>query len=420
MNNESRGQFVGAKTFTFCLWRDHNLARVLQTTLLKFSLLIGCLLLTIPLIDAKEAHNLVTENQVLEKPILEIFVRDGCPHCAEAKKFIPTLVNKYPNLRVAIRSIDQEPSARESLIAHSKVAGIWPPGVPTFIFSGKLHVGFTSAEQTGPQIIALLSDITSSEKNVLIQEQAPSTSVESRVFGNISVERFGLPLFTLAIGLLDGFNPCAMWVLLFLLSLLVRLHNRRKMMLITGTFVFVSAIVYYAFIAAWFNVFMFIGLSTTLIRLLGGLALCMAIVNIRDFFSQQANFTLAIPNSAKPGLYSRMRKVINAPSLLPSIGAVVVLAIVVNFIEILCTAGFPAIFTAVLTQQELPTPIYYGYIGLYILAYMLDDTIAVAISVIALSSQKLSRASGQRLKLISGAVMLLLGVIMLIRPSWLS
>ncbi len=52
----------------------------------------------------------------------------------------------------------------------------------------------------------------------------------------------GLRLFTIVIGLLDGFNPCAMWVLLFLLSLLVNLHDRFKMVLIAGTFVAVSGL----------------------------------------------------------------------------------------------------------------------------------------------------------------------------------
>jgi hypothetical protein len=391
---------------------------VINSTLLlvlfiKCYLLFAFLFFTIPTVYAIE-----NQTNVVEKPFLEVFVREGCPHCAEAKKFIPILVNHYPHLRIEIHSIDKNSVAREALFSRSKKAGVWPPGVPTFIFGNKIHVGFKSAEDTGPELVALLSQEVSPQVETVIQQ--PQHSIDSQVLGNISVERFGLPVFSLVIGLLDGFNPCAMWVLLFLLSLLVHLHDRKKMAIIAGTFVVVSGLVYYAFIAAWLNLFMYIGISTTVVRMLGGLALLIASLNIRDFFSQKIKFSLSIPQTAKPGLYSQMRKIINAHALWLSLLGVIVLAIVVNFIELLCTAGFPALYTAILTQQELSMPMYYGYIGLYILGYILDDTLAVSIAVIALSSQKLSIEAGQRLKLISGSVMFILGLIMLFRPSWLS
>jgi hypothetical protein len=192
------------------------------------------------------------------------------------------------------------------------------------------------------------------------------------------------------------------------------------MAMIAGTFVIVSGLVYYAFIAAWLNLFMYVGISTTVVRMLGGVALLIASLNIRDFFSQKIKFSLSIPQTVKPGLYSQMRKIINAHALWLSFLGVIALAIMVNFIELLCTAGFPALYTAILTQQELPMPMYYGYIGLYILGYILDDTVVVTIAVIALSSRKLSIEAGQRLKLISGSVMFILGLVMLFRPSWLS
>lgn len=379
----------------------------------KIYLLLIYLLVNIPASYAGETHI-----NAVEKPFLEVFVRDGCPHCAEAKKFLPILAKQYPQLRIVIYSIDKDSVAREKLITRSKKAGVWPPGVPTFFFADRIHVGFKSAEHTSLELIALISREVAVEKNAA-KEQL-QTGIESQVIGNISVERFGLPVFTLVIGLLDGFNPCAMWVLLFLLSLLVHLHDRKKMALIAGTFVVVSGMIYYAFIAAWLNLFMYIGLSTTVVRILGGVALFIACLNIKGVFNQQAKFTISIPETAKPGLYSRMRKIINAHALWLSLLGVIVLAIVVNFIELLCTAGFPALYTAILTQQELPMPMYYVYIGLYILGYIIDDAIAVSIAVIALSSQRLSIASGQRLKLLSGSVMFILGLVMLFRPAWLS
>jgi hypothetical protein len=210
-----------------------------------------------------------------------------------------------------------------------------------------------------------------------------------------------------------------MWVLLFLLSLLVHLHDRKRMALIAGTFVLVSGAVYYAFMAAWLNVFLAIGISTTLRWVLGGMALAIGGVNIKDFFAWEHGFSFSIPASAKPGLYVRMRAVLAADRLMPSLTAVAILAVMVNFIELLCTAGFPAMYTAVLTQQDLSPSAHYAYLGLYILGYVADDSLMVAAAVIALSSRKLTERAGRWLKLLSGTVMLILGVVLILRPEWL-
>lgn len=224
---------------------------------------------------------------------------------------------------------------------------------------------------------------------------------------------------TLAVGLLDGFNPCATWVLLFLLSLLVRLQNRGRMALVAGTFVVASGAVYYAFMAAWLNVFLITGMSTTLRWLLGAAALLIGAVNVKDFFALGRGPSLAIPAAAKPGLYARVRRVLNAEALPTALLAVTALAVAVNFIELLCTAGFPAMYTAVLTQQQLAPAAYYAYLGLYIVGYIADDSLMVATAVIALSSVRLTERAGAWLKLVSGAAMLALGVVMLLRPDWL-
>jgi glutaredoxin len=390
-----------------------NLVQLSLALFCKFFLLFAYLFFTIQTADAIE-----NQKNIVENPFLEVFVRDGCPHCKEAKKFLPILAKQLPQLRIVVYSIDKNSIAMETLISRSKKAGVWPPGVPTFIFGDLIHVGFKSAEDTGPELVAMLSRETPS--NIKAVTPLPKTKIDSQVLGQISVERLGLPIFTLVIGLLDGFNPCAMWVLLFLLSILVHLHDRKKMAMIAGTFVVVSGLVYYAFIAAWLNLFMYVGISTAVMRMLGGVALLIASLNIKEFFSKKVNFSLSIPQTAKPGLYSQMRKIMNANALWLSLMGVIVLAIVVNFIELLCTAGFPALYTAILTQQELPLPMYYGYIGLYILGYILDDTVVVTLAVIALSSEKLSIDAGQRLKLISGSVMFILGLVMLFNPSWLS
>jgi glutaredoxin len=346
--------------------------------------------------------------RVAEQDVLEVFVRDGCPHCADAKEFLTILASERPGLRIVLREVDHDAIARKDLKRYSQSAGIWPPGVPTFVFNEHVLVGFESAERTGPKLAALVD-----------RRSNASGSVETGLFGTLSVSRLGLPLFTLALGLLDGFNPCAMWVLLFLLSLLVHLHDRKRMALVAGTFVLVSGLVYYAFMAAWLNVFLLVGISTYVRLALGGVALAIGAVNVKDFLRPGQGFSLSIPASAKPGLYARMRAVLGANTLLPSLAGVAALAIVVNFIELLCTAGLPAIYTAVLVQQGLSPVAHYAYLGLYILGYVADDTVMVAMAVVALSSRKLSERTGRWLKLLSGAVMLALGGVMILKPEWL-
>ncbi len=339
--------------------------------------------------------------------VLEVFVREGCPHCADAKEFLPRFARERPDLRVVLRPVE-DPAVLEELKRISQEAGVWPPGVPTFVFEGGVIVGFESPERTGAELAALVD-----------RGAAPATSVESGLLGTISVERLGLPLFTLTLGLLDGFNPCAMWVLLFLLSLLVHLHDRRRMALIAGTFVVASGAVYYAFMAAWLNVFLLLGVSTALARTLGALALVVGVLNVKDFVRPGLGVSASIPDSAKPGIYERMRRVMRAEALLPSMAGVAALAVAVNFFELLCTAGFPAIYTAVLAQQDLSPLAHYAYLGLYIAGYIADDTLMVGSAVFALSSRKLSERAGRWLKLVSGVVMLALGAAMILRPELL-
>ena len=340
--------------------------------------------------------------------VLIVYVRDGCPHCAAAKEYLPQFAAERPWLRIDYRAVDQSERARDELMRIARDTNNWPPGVPTFVFNGRVLAGFGEPETSGPQLAALVE-----------QRQQVTDRIEGGWLGTLSVDRLGLPLFTLAIGLLDGFNPCAMWVLLFLLSMLVHLRDRRRMALIAGTFVLVSGAIYFAFMAAWLNIFLAVGMSNALRIGLALVALVIAAVNIRDAVRSDQGFSLSIPDAVKPGLYARMRSTLRADSLLLSLAGVASLAVVVNIVELLCTAGLPAMYTAILTQQGLSPAAHYAYLALYILGYITDDALMVGTAVFALSSRKLTETAGRRLKLLSGLVMLALGAIMLWRPEWL-
>lgn len=348
-------------------------------------------------------------------PHLEVFVHAGCPHCEVAKIFLDELRRERPGLQIAVYDIADDPAARQRLATLAKDRGLTTIGVPTFLIGTEVIVGFQSSDTTGAEIRAKLDRETTG-----IALPPSIESIETRWFGRLQVHDLGLPLFTVIIGLLDGFNPCAMWVLLFLLSLLVNLHDRRKMALIAGTFVLVSGLIYFAFMAAWLNIFLVIGLSRGIQIALGVLALFVGTVNVKDFFALHRGISVSIPESAKPGFYARVRQILQAEHLAGAMVGIVVLAGLVNMIELLCTAGFPVVYTQILTMQQLPTWEYYGYLGLYNLAYILDDGVMVATAVITLSRRKLQERAGRWLKLTSGSIMIGLGVILLFRPQWLA
>jgi glutaredoxin/threonine/homoserine/homoserine lactone efflux protein len=347
-------------------------------------------------------------------PDLEVFVRAGCPHCEAAKEFLTELQHERPSLRVAIHDVGEDAAARQRLATLVAERGMTAIGVPTFLIGTELIVGFRSRDTTGTEIRARLDRLSPTTA-----PRPTAESIQTRWFGELRVKELGLPLFTIAIGLLDGFNPCAMWVLLFLLSLLVNLHDRAKMALIAGTFVVVSGVLYFAFMAAWLNVFLLIGLSRPVQVGLGGIALFVGAVNVKDFYTMESGISLSIPDSAKPGLYTRVRRILQAENLAGALLSIVILAGLVNLIELLCTAGFPALYTQILTLQQMPSWEYYGYLGLYNVAYIFDDSVMVTIAVVTLSRRRLQEREGRWLKLVSGVVMVGLGALLLMKPDWL-
>ena len=366
---------------------------------------------------------------------LEVFVRQGCPHCEKAKTYLTQLKQRFPQLKVTVRDIGEDSQALLRLKTLAAKFDMRQLGVPAFYVRGELVVGFESESVTGKHLEELLGR-PPPEAGPLSEgicpldpeipcpsESAPEAIGGQRIhvpfLGDRTLPELGLPLFTLFLGLLDGFNPCAMWVLLFLLTLLANLRDRRKMFLLAGTFVLVSGVVYFAFMAAWLNVFLIIGYVRFVQVTMGGLAIGIGLVNVKEFWAFGEGITLSIPESTKPGLYNRVRKILAAEHLGQAMIGILGLAILVNMIEFVCTAGFPAVFTQILSQQGLSPWEYYGYLVLYNLVYIADDAVMVTIAVVTLSHHKLQQREGRWLKFISGLVMLALGVVLLLAPDYL-
>jgi uncharacterized membrane protein HdeD (DUF308 family) len=147
--------------------------------------------------------------------------------------------------------------------------------------------------------------------------------------------------------------------------------------------------------------------------------LCIGALNVKDFFAFKQGVSLSIPEAAKPGIYQRVRTIVSAQSLTIAVSAAVVLAVMVNVVELLCTAGLPALYAEILTLQNLPPWKNYAYLALYVIAYMFDDSLLLTGFVVTLSHRKLQEREGRWLKLLSGLVIGLLGLVMIFKPDWL-
>jgi len=343
---------------------------------------------------------------------VDLFHREGCPHCARARRFLATLSAEFPALRVVQHDVVRDPGARRAFFERAGRIHGRPPGVPLMDVCGALVVGFDDARTTGALLRELVRDGPGGSP-------APADDLELALFGTVSVRELGLPVFTVAVGLVDGFNPCAMWMLLFLLSILVNLRRRARILAVAGTFVLVSGLVYFAFMAAWLELFLVIGFSRALQIALGAMALLVAGINLKDFAVSGAGMTLAIPARAKPGIYARVRAVVQAENLAGAIAAVAVLALLVNMLELLCTAGLPALYTQVLSRQGLDAGGYYGYLALYNVAYVFDDAVMVTVVTWTLRRTRLAEGAGRWLKLVSAVAVGVLGLLLLLRPGWL-
>ncbi|TXT16112.1 MAG: cytochrome c bioproteinis protein transmembrane region, partial [bacterium] len=240
------------------------------------------------------------------------------------------------------------------------------------------------------------------------------------LLGELDPAGLSLPALTLILAGLDAFNPCAFFVLLFLLSMMAHQKSRARMLAIGGVFVLVSGLMYFAFMAAWLNVFQLFGHLAWVTLAAGALAVFVGLVNVKDFFLFEQGLTLSIPASRKPDLFRRARAILNAEHLPAMLGATLFLAIAANFYELLCTAGFPMVYTRLLTLADLPATARYGYLAAYNLIYVVPLALIVVLFARTLGARKLTEREGRLLKLMSGLMMLGLGALLLFAPQLVS
>jgi thiol-disulfide isomerase/thioredoxin len=370
---------------------------------------------------------------------LYYFFSPTCPHCQAAAPFIDELKARWPWLEVKKYAVKDNRANARFYYETALSLGTKALSVPGFVFCRQVLIGYDTADTTGAEIARALESChgqrlanptaatpgampggtTAGAQTPLEGEQA-GTSVNLPLVGMVDVKAFSLPVLTLVLAGMDAFNPCAFFVLLFLLSLLVHARSRARMAIVGGTFVLFSGLVYFVFMAAWLNVFLVAGELRVITVIAGLLALTVAALNIKDFFWFKEGPSLSIPESAKPGLFRRMRGIVATGNLGPMLASTVLLAIVANSYELLCTAGFPMVYTRVLTLAQLETWQYYAWLAAYNVIYVIPLLAIVIVFVKTMGARKLTESEGRILKLVSGFMMLGFGLLLLAAPQLLT
>lgn len=382
------------------------------------------------------------ENQ---KIYLEFFWSQGCPHCAKEKEFLDELMVKYPQLQINSYEISQNPNNIKLLQQRGRELSADVSGVPFTVIGADFISGFATNETTGREIELLIQQslnqkeieglkspeassgagITISQADMVEQKNKTNDinkgKVESIVIpfiGQINIKYLSLPLLTLIIALADGFNPCAMWTLLFLISLLLGMKNRKRMWILGVTFIITSAFVYFLFLSAWLNLFIFLGLVIWVRLIIAVIALIAGFIYLKDFIENKSGCKV-MGDEKRKRIFEKLRDITSKENFLIALGGIILLAFAVNLVELICSAGLPAIYTKILSMYQLPTWQYYLYLVFYIIVFMLDDLFIFFTAMITLHTIGIQSKYSRMSHLIGGILMLIIGIIMLFKPELL-
>lgn len=364
---------------------------------------------------------------------IEVFVREGCLHCDKANEFLTKLKNLKPQLRINTRDVRKEPAALVLLRRMAQNQGGAELDYPAFVVGGHLIIGFTEEAGTAQQILDNLpasrpanqpggngtqNCATGNEPSCGLITPATAEKPQSRfvdIFGySVPLTHIGMPLFTVAMGLLDGLNYGSTWVLILMISLLAPIKDRTLMLAIAGTFIAVQGLIYFILMTVWLNLIMLIDISRISQIAFSSIAIIAGAIFLKNHLYFGHNYSFSSHEIAKPGIYTRIRKIVESETLITALLATIFLATLVQIGEFSYSSAFPALFSHVLTLQKLDTFGNYGYLILYNFAYMLDDLVVLTIGVITFSQERPQEKSGRMLKLISGLVMVGLAVYLML------
>lgn len=213
-----------------------------------------------------------------------------------------------------------------------------------------------------------------------------------------------------------------MWVLVYLITLVANIKDKKKMWFIVGTFLITSGVLYFIILSLWLNgweLLELFGYGQWVLYLVGGFALFTGMLAIKDFIEKGGHITCEVGNAeSKKKTMNKIQEIVQSPITIATLFATILLAFAINSIEFVCSAGLPAMYTQLLAAAEISRVEQYFNIGVYTLAFMADDLIIFGLALLAINSAIMHKYSGLS-KLLGGVIMIAIGIILLFFPELL-
>jgi hypothetical protein len=344
---------------------------------------------------------------------VHFFFLPGCSHCLDQELFNEKLEIEYPSINITAHDATT-PAERDLLSEMLDERGIeYEPGFPVTIFENQVFGGWESENTTGRAIEEAL-------QQCLAGNCPPPTGDEPRdtivlpLIGEIDPSAYSLPTLAIILGLVDGFNPCAMWVLVYLISVVATLRDRKRIWLIVGSFVLASGILYFLFMTAWLNAFLAIGYVKPVTVVIGLVALGGGILQVREVVKTKGAVVCEVTGEeSRKKTMTKIQNIVSSPLSWGILAGIMALAFTVNAVEFVCSAAIPAVFTQVLSLASLTTLQHYSYILLYVFFFMLDDLVIFGTAAFALTS-RLGERYAKYSRPVGATILIVLGLLLLI------
>jgi len=343
-----------------------------------------------------------------------VFYGAECSHCEDFERYLSeNILKDHPEIKVERFEVWHNQENYQKMLALLSERGIKARSVPTVIVGHQVFVGYASDELSGTEIKKSIYGL------YCIDEKVEERSLQIPFVGAVNISSLSVPVLTVVLGLIDGFNPCAMWALVALITILIATKDRKKIRLVGIIFLFSSWLIYYLFMVFYLNTFKFLAFATFIRYIIGAPAIFAGAWYLNEFRTYQPGVCKVTSSKKQKNILERMKAVANRESLILIIFGVIALAVSVNMIEMVCSIGLPVIYTQILSMSNLPAWQHYLYLALYNTLYMADDIIVFIIAAKTLNFVALNQKYDRWMKLIGGLLIIVLGLILIFRPELL-
>ncbi len=362
-----------------------------------------------------------------------LFYGDGCPHCKDEEKWFETYLKKNDFIKMHRYEIWYDKENQEKYSKVHDILNDTSSGIPYLIIGETVITGFD--EEITPEriknAIEYYSNVKYKDKVGIYlgivedkNEEDTKTNYQENeidipILGKQKIKEVSIGLSAIIIGLVDGFNPCAMWILLFLISMLLGMKNRKRMWALGITFLVSSALVYFLFLISWLNLAIFLNKILYIRFAIAFVAVLFGVLQIISFIFKKDDGCEVVDTKNRKKIIKSIQKIVKEKSFILALLGIVLLAASVNIIELLCSLGLPVMFTQILTINEAGKFGQILYSLLYILFFMIDDIIIFIIAMKTLEIKAISNKYGKYSHLIGGIIMVVIGILMIYKPEWL-